>query len=112
MKKQQYNFKCLSFFEKGVKRVRRDFVETLWSNAHTDPEWSWKSLARQKLSDFEGQVLEAVDAGVKSYSGQTTWTLTNSIIYSISLISTIGKLRLIDTFKRNPIDQEHHFDPI
>ena len=73
-----------------MKKVRRDFVETLWSDAHTEAEWSWKSSARQRLSDFEGQVLEAVDAGIKSYSGQTTWTLTNSFIYSISLISTIG----------------------
>ena len=75
-----------------MKRVRRDFLETLWSNAHTEAEWSWKSSARQKLNDFESQVLAAVDAGVKSYSGQTTWSFTNSIIYSISLISTIGML--------------------
>ena len=67
-------------------------METLWSNAHTEPEWSWKSSARQKLNDFESQVLAAVDAGVKSYSGQTTWSFANSIIYSISLISTIGML--------------------
>ena len=72
--------------------MRRDFVETLWSDARTEAEWSWKSSARQRLNEFEGQVLEAVDAGVKSYSGQTTWTLTNSFIYSISLISTIGIL--------------------
>ena len=75
-----------------MKRVHRDFLETLWSNAHTEAEWSWKSSARQKLNDFESQVLAAVDAGVKSYSGQTTWSFTNSIIYSISLISTIGML--------------------
>ena len=81
----------------GVKRVRRDFVETLWSDAHTEAEWSWKSSARQKLNDFEGQILEAVDAGVKSYSGQTSWTLTNSLVYSISLISTTGKLSMIHT---------------
>ena len=83
--------------DSGVKRVRRDFVETLWSDAHTEAEWSWKSSARQKLNDFEGQILEAVDAGVKSYSGQTSWTLTNSLVYSISLISTTGKLSMIHT---------------
>lgn len=76
----------------GAKKVRRDFVDVLWSQSQTDNEWAWKSLTRQKLNDLENQLLEAVDKlGVKTFSvGQTTWNLTNTIIYSISLMTTIG----------------------
>ena len=81
-----------STFQCGVKKVRRDFVDVLWSQSQTDNEWAWKSSARQKLNDLENQLLEAVDkSGVKSFStGQTTWNLTNTIIYTISLMTTIG----------------------
>ena len=78
--------------------MRRDFVETLWSEASQksqNDEFLWKSSARQKLNAFESQLLEAVDAGVKSYSGQTTWTFINAIVYSISLITTTGKFGLL-----------------
>ena len=81
-----------STFQCGVKKVRRDFVDVLWSQSQTDNEWAWKSSARQKLNDLENQLLEAVDkSGVKTFStGQTTWNLTNTIIYTISLMTTIG----------------------
>ena len=81
-----------STFQCGVKKVRRDFVDVLWSQSQTDNEWAWKSLTRQKLNDLENQLLEAVDkSGVKTFSaGQTTWNLTNTIIYTISLMTTIG----------------------
>ena len=73
----------------GVKKVRRDWVDDLWSQSQSENEWAWKSSARQKLHDWEQErLLEA--SGVKTYSSQTTWNLTNAIIYTISLMTTIG----------------------
>ena len=84
----------------GVKKVRRDWVDDLWSQSQSENEWAWKSSARQKLHDWEQErLLEA--SGVKTYSSQTTWNLTNAIIYTISLMTTIGNHSLFFfVFKR------------
>ena len=74
-----------------MKRVRRDFINDLWTESRSVGEQEWKSSARAHLVNFENQLHEAVDAGLgHSYSGKRSWTLTNSILYSLSLTTTIG----------------------
>ena len=82
--------------QKGVRRVRRDFINDLWTSSSKLEENDWKSSAREYLLEFEEQLHEAVDAGVKhSSSGSSRWNLKNSIYYAASLILTLGR---------------HHFD--
>ena len=53
----------------GVKKVQRDFIESLWHESQSFDEFEWKSSARQKILNFENQIYEAVEAGVSSTSG-------------------------------------------
>ncbi|XP_014207231.1 uncharacterized protein LOC106638526 [Copidosoma floridanum] len=79
-----------SFYKCGVKRVKRDFLDTLWNYSHNMKEDDWKSLARRKLYEFEEQLHEAHEAGVQSYTGIKSWSFLNSMMYSLTVISTIG----------------------
>eukprot|EP00096_Caligus_rogercresseyi_P013033 TRINITY_DN5696_c0_g1_i1.p1 TRINITY_DN5696_c0_g1~~TRINITY_DN5696_c0_g1_i1.p1 ORF type:complete len:278 (-),score=12.57 TRINITY_DN5696_c0_g1_i1:271-1104(-) len=80
----ELTYKC------GVKRVHRDFIDSLWNETTVLSETDWKSTARHKLMAFEDELHEAVEAGVYSYSGQKSWTLSNSLLYSFSVMSTMG----------------------
>lgn len=79
------------FYKCGVKRVKRDFLDALWTKSHYMREEDWKSLARTKLMEFENQLYDAYEAGMTSYSGQKGWSFLNSVIYCITVITTIGK---------------------
>jgi len=74
----------------GVRRVRRDFLDSLWTEASTMDESDWKSLARRKLETFEQEIHTAVEAGLNSYSSQNVWTPSNAILYTFTLSTTIG----------------------
>jgi len=74
----------------GVRRVRRDFLDILWHEAGSLEESEWKSLARNKLETFEEEIHTAVEAGLKSYSGSTVWTPSNSLLYTFTIATTIG----------------------
>lgn len=78
-------FKC------GSRSVKRDFIESLWRGSHYLREEDWKSMARNKLFEFENQLHTAHEAGVSSYSGQRSWNFMNSFVYCLTLITTIGK---------------------
>lgn len=79
-----------SFYKCGVKRVKRDFIDSLWSSSHNLREEEWKSLARRKLMIFEEQLFEAFEAGTTSYSGQRSWSFINAVLYCLTVITTIG----------------------
>lgn len=79
------------FYKCGVKRVKRDFVDSLWLKSHYMREDEWKSLARSKLMEFENQLYDAYDAGMTSYSGQKGWSFLNSFVYCLTVITTIGE---------------------
>lgn len=79
------------FYKCGVKRVKRDFLDSLWSKSHYMREEEWKSTARNKLMEFENQLYDAYEAGMTSYSGQKGWSFINSLVYSVTLVTTIGK---------------------
>lgn len=68
-------------------------------------EEDWKSVARNKLRQFEDELQNAFDTGMSNYSGQKAWSFVNSCIYCFSVISTIGK----DWFINNDQDQDGEF---
>ena len=71
--------------------MRREFIDDLWTEASSLKESEWKSSAREHLLEFEKQLHEAVDAGIThTSSGTSSWTLSNSVYYSASLIFTLG----------------------
>lgn len=79
-----------NFYKCGVKRVKRDFIELLWYKSHNLREEDWKSLARNKLRTFEEELHQAHEAGMRTYSGQRSWSFLNGVVYAFTVITTIG----------------------
>lgn len=90
-----------TFYKCGVKRVKRDFLDSLWHYSHNLKEEDWKSMARRKLMEFEEQLHTAHEAGVHSYSGQKSWSFLNAVGYCLSVITTIGEDTYWDVQDRN-----------
>jgi len=80
-----------TFYKCGVKRVKRDFLDSLWNYSHNLREDDWKSMARRKLMEFEEQLHTAHEAGLHSYSGQKSWSFLNAVAYCLTVITTIGE---------------------
>ncbi|XP_062716962.1 uncharacterized protein LOC109401670 isoform X1 [Aedes albopictus] len=79
-----------SQYKCGVKRVKRDFIDQLWISSHSQREEDWKQTARARLRKFEEELQVAFEAGMKTYSGNTAWNFINGVIYSLTVVSTIG----------------------
>ncbi|KAL6445636.1 hypothetical protein ACFW04_000864 [Cataglyphis niger] len=79
-----------TFYKCGVKRVKRDFLDSLWNYSHNLREDDWKSMARRKLMEFEEQLHTAHEAGLHNYSGQKSWSFLNAVAYCLTVITTIG----------------------
>jgi len=73
-----------------VRRVKRDFLDSLWTESKGLPEGDWKSLARKKLETFENELQVAVEAGLNSYSDANVWTVSNALFYTFTMSTTIG----------------------
>ena len=54
-------------------------------------EDDWKSMARTRLRKFEEELQEAIEGGMNTYSGHTTWSFVNSVFYCLDVSTTIGK---------------------
>lgn len=80
-----------NFYKCGVRRVKRDFVDNLWTTSHNLREDDWKTAARNKLRKFEEELHSAHEAGMTSYSGMKAWTFINGIIYCMTVVTTIGE---------------------
>lgn len=80
-----------TFYKCGVKRVKRDFLDSLWNYSHNLREDDWKSMARRKLMEFEEQLHTAHEAGLHNYSGQKSWSFLNAVAYCLTVITTIGE---------------------
>lgn len=81
-----------SFYKCGVKRVKRDFIDTLWKYSQYMLEEDWKSQARTRLMQFENQLHSAHEAGMTTYSGQKSWSFLNALVYCLTVVTTIGKM--------------------
>ncbi|XP_028170408.1 uncharacterized protein LOC114360051 [Ostrinia furnacalis] len=74
----------------STRSVKRDFIEALWRGSHYLREDDWKSMARNKLFEFENQLHTAFEQGITSYSGLRSWSFMNSFVYCLTVITTIG----------------------
>lgn len=81
-----------NYYKCGVKRVKRDFIDTLWYKSHNLREDDWKSMARNKLRTFEEELHQAHEAGIHSYTGQRSWSFLNGVVYALTVTTTIGIL--------------------
>lgn len=79
-----------SFYKCGVKRVKRDFLDGLWTDSRRMGPDQWKQVARRKLVEFEAQLHDAFEAGATTYSGRSSWSFVNSAIYCFTVVTTIG----------------------
>ncbi|XP_037824686.1 uncharacterized protein LOC119612875 [Lucilia sericata] len=73
-----------------VRKVKRDFIDHLWSHSHSMREEDWKSLARQKLRKFEEELHTMGEMGIRYFPGQKSWNFVNCILYCWTVITTIG----------------------
>jgi hypothetical protein len=92
-----------AFYKCGVKRVKRDFVDSLWLGSHHLLEDEWKSQARRKLMELETQLLAAHEAGVTTYSGQRAWSFLNAVVYCLTVVTTIGKGAALSNYIMPPV---------
>lgn len=81
-----------TFYKCGVKRVKRDFLNGLWTDSRRMGEEQWKQVARRKLVEFEEQLHDAFEAGTTTYSGRSSWSFVNSAIYCFTVVTTIGNV--------------------
>ncbi len=81
-----------SRYKCGALRIRRHFIDELWEQSAILPEDEWRTLARQRLVDFEDQLHEAFSAGLTSYSGKRTWGFWDAVAFSMTTVATIGAL--------------------
>lgn len=58
-------------------------------------EEDWKSMARIRLRKFEEELQAAIEGGMNTYSGHTTWNFVNAVLYCFDISTTIGKPRKI-----------------
>lgn len=80
-----------TYYKCGVKRVKRDFIDLLWTKSHNLREEDWKSLARSRLRKFEEELHSAHEAGMTDYSGMRSWSFLNGIVYCLTILTTIGE---------------------
>ncbi|XP_065369174.1 uncharacterized protein LOC135961584 [Calliphora vicina] len=73
-----------------VRKVKRDFIDHLWSHSHSMREDDWKTLARQKLRKFEEELHTMGELGIRYFPGQKSWNFVNCILYCWTVITTIG----------------------
>uniref|UniRef100_A0A1A9W3N8 Potassium channel domain-containing protein n=1 Tax=Glossina brevipalpis TaxID=37001 RepID=A0A1A9W3N8_9MUSC len=73
-----------------VRKVKRDFIDALWTHSHYMREEDWKSLARQKLRKFEEELHHVGELGIRYFPGQKSWNFVNCILYCWTVITTIG----------------------
>lgn len=48
-------------------------------------------MARMRLRKFEEELQSAIEGGMHTYSGHTTWSFVNAVIYCLDISTTIGK---------------------
>ena len=83
-----------SRYKCGALRIRRHFIDELWEQSAILPEDEWRTLARQRLVDFEDQLHEAFSAGLTTYSGKRTWGFWDAVAFSMTTVATIGTSRI------------------
>lgn len=50
-------------------------------------------MARTRLRKFEEELQSAIESGMRSYSGHTTWNFVNGVLYCLDICTTIGEHR-------------------
>ncbi|XP_055854713.1 uncharacterized protein LOC129918283 [Episyrphus balteatus] len=73
-----------------VRKVKRDFIDHLWTVSHNMREDDWKSAARTKLRKFEEELHAMQELGVRRYPGMKSWNFVNCVLYCWTVVTTIG----------------------
>ncbi|XP_030242096.1 trichohyalin, partial [Drosophila navojoa] len=63
-----------------VRKVKRDFIDNLWTVSHNMREDDWKSLARHKLRTFEDELNTLAELGLRRFPGQKSFNFVNCFI--------------------------------
>jgi hypothetical protein len=79
--KMRKNVKTMMTFGKSKKKYLKNICR----------EDDWKSMARTRLRKFEEELQSAIETGMQTYSGHTTWNFVNGVLYCFDIATTIGE---------------------
>lgn len=48
-------------------------------------------MARTRLRKFEDELQSAIETGMRSYSGHSTWNFVNAVLYCLDICTTLGE---------------------
>lgn len=75
---------------------RQSFLDRMWNLSHTmDPE-KWRQLAFEGIDNITQTLFEAFDTQfinahhLNNFTNSDTWTFTNAIFFTSTLLTTIG----------------------
>ena len=79
-----------------VGEYRQDAVQRLWSitDKYNILEFEkWKNETEQIIKEYQDHVVQEEDKGYDGHDGPPNqWTFSGSLLYSITVITTIGRL--------------------
>lgn len=89
---------------KYVSSIRSDTVDKLWKiteNLNILYRDNWTQLAAQEIMEFQDKLMEALRKASppayipeKMFEKEHRWSFSSSFLYSLTLITTIGKLNV------------------
>ena len=84
-----------------VGAYRKDIVQKLWeiTDRYNVLEFEkWKSESEEVVKEFQNHIVQQADSGYDGKDGHPKqWTFSGSLLYSITVITTIGKTQQIIT---------------
>nr|CAD7427638.1 unnamed protein product [Timema monikensis] len=86
-----------------VMKLRNETVDFLWNltyvlNVFDEPHW--KTAVSLKLMDYQEEVVKAISKGFDGSDnnlGSSQWSFSGAFLYSLTVITTIGRIGVIDT---------------
>ena len=74
------------------------FFSTFTERLNVLYERNWTMLVHEQLRRFEGSIIKATKGGLTEAMGERLprWTFTEALLYSITLITTIGNCKNIE----------------
>jgi hypothetical protein len=90
--------------KQNISKIRLNVTDDLWTlfqNSHVLKEDAWTGKVRDKLKAFEQDLLRSMKSdgwdGTEDES-VVQWSFAGALFYSIIVITTIGKQRIIPSF--------------